>query len=311
MSTTFVAYGLTIEASFPVPGSVPTDGLAGGQPLALELASPKALEASWGGPAASRPWRGRLGDGEILEIARGRAGDVLFRYGKHADFHLDRARSRLRCAPTDRAAPAWQRVLLTRVLPNVAIAAGYEALHGSAVATNRGVVAIVAGSGAGKSTLTIELVRRGHPLFADDTIVLGTGWGGVEAHPAGPFMNVPIEAKPPPGEDLGVMAGERWFAAAGAARLPSRVAAIVMLDRGPGKVLGAWPLSGTPLTLASFALGLPDDVGRDGSRFELYSDLLEEAKLLRLTADLGHRPTDLAEVLERALRLAPLVGEAV
>jgi pimeloyl-ACP methyl ester carboxylesterase len=146
-------------------------------------------------------------------------------------------------------------------------------------------------------------------LFADDTVVLGPGWDGVQAHPAGPFMNLPAESEPPAGEDLGLLAGERWIAVAGAARYPARVAAIVVLERGPGKLLGAWPLSGTPLTLAPFALGLPDDTGRDASRFELYADLIEEAKLLRLTADLGHSPADLAEILEGTLGLAPLVGE--
>ncbi|MGH2940405.1 MAG: hypothetical protein ACRDPE_20045 [Solirubrobacterales bacterium] len=309
MTSTFVAYGLAIEAGFPLPGPVWSEGFAGAQPLALELTSPAALEAGWSGLAGPRPWRGRLGDGEELEIARGRGDDLLFRYGKHADYHLDRDRSRLCCAPADPAAAAWQRVLLTRVLPNVAIASGYEALHAGAVATDRGVVAIVAAAGAGKSTLALELVRRGHPLFADDTVVLGPGWGGVEAHPAGPFMNLPAQSEPPPGEDLGLLAGERWVAVAGAARRPSRVAAIVLLERGAGKLLGAWPLSGTPLTLAPFALGLPDDSGRDASRFELYADLLEQAKLMRLTAGLGHRPADLAEILERALGLAPLVGE--
>jgi hypothetical protein len=187
----------------------------------------------------------------------------------------------------------------------VAIAAGYEALHASAVATERGVVAIVAVSGAGKSTLALELVRRGRALFADDTVVLGRGSGGIEAHPAGPFMNLPAGSEPPPGEDLGLLAGERWVAVADAARLPAPVAAIVVLERGPGQLLGVRPLRGTPLTLAPFALGLPDDRGRDASRFELYSDLLEETQMLRLTADLHHRPADLAETLERALCLAP------
>jgi hypothetical protein len=308
MSTAFVAYGLAIETSFPLPGTVPSDGFAEGLPLGIELCSPSALEADWRDPAGPRPWRGRLGDGEVLEVARGRGGEVLFRYGMHAAFHLDRAGSRLRCAPADPAAAAWQRVLLSRVLPNAAIAAGYEALHASAVATDRGVVAIVAAGGGGKSTLALEMVRRGHPLFADDTVVLGAGRGGVEAYPAGPFMNLPATSEPPPGEDLGLLGGERWVAVAGAARLPSRVAAIVMLEREPGNPLGAWPLSGTPLTLAPFALGLPDDAGRDASRFELYSDLLEETRLLRLTADLGHRPAELAEILEQTLDLAPLVG---
>jgi hypothetical protein len=309
VNAAFPAYGLAIEAGFPLPGPQPAEGPVDGQPVSLELASEARLEGEWSGPAAPGSWRGRLGDGEELEIVRGLGGDLLFRYGALARFHLDPAGSRLRCAPVDPDAAAWRRVLLTRVLPNVAIAAGYEALHASAVATDRGAIAIVAPSGAGKSTLALELVRRGHPLFADDTVVLGPGWDGIEAHPGAPFMNLEPGSEPPAGETVAVLAGERWVAVAGAARVPSRVAAIAVLERGPGKLLGAWPLDGTPLTLAPFALGLPDDLGRDASRFELYADLLAETRLLRLTADLGHRPSDLAEVLERALDISPLVKE--
>jgi hypothetical protein len=197
------------------------------------------------------------------------------------------------------------------VLPNVAIAAGYEALHASAVATEHGVVANVAASGGGKSTLALELVRRGWPLFADDTVVLGRGRAGIEAHPSGPFMNLPAASPAPRGEALGLLAGERWVAIADAAREPDRVAAIVVLERQPGRPLGVRSLPGSMLTLAPFALGLPDDVGRDGQRFGLYADLVGEVRLLRLTADLHHRPADLADTLERELDLMPraLAGE--
>lgn len=305
MGASFAAFGIAIEAGFPLPAVGAEAESASGRPLALELRPAAGLESAWSGSVSPRPWRGRLGDGEELTIEWGREGDLLFRYGRSASFRLDRSQALLECAAADPDAAAWRRVLLTRVLPNVALAAGCEALHASAVATDRGVVVIAAAAGGGKSTLALELVRRGWPLFADDTVVVGRGKGGIEAHPAGPFMNLPISAEPPPGQQLGTLAGERWVAVAGAATRPGRIAAIVVLERGPGMLLGVWPLRLTPLALAPFALGLPDDSGRDESRFGLYSDLVEQARLLQLTADLGNRPADLAETLERTLGLVP------
>jgi hypothetical protein len=279
--------------------------------VALEIVSPERLEDEFSGAVVSRPWQGRLGDGEEFTVVWGRKGDLLFCYGERASFLLSPGGDRLDCAPVNPGSIAWLRVLLTRVLPNVSIANGYEALHASAVATDRGTVAIVAASGSGKSTLALELIKRGRPLFADDTLVLGRGAGAVQAYPSTPFVNLPTSAGDPPaaGTDLGTLGGERWLAVAGAAVDASPVAAVVLLERGPGKPLGAWPLRESPLLLAPFMLGLPDHRGREVARFTLYSDLVRDARLLRLSADPGHLPEDLAETLERAiLRGSPVAA---
>jgi hypothetical protein len=304
-SATISVFGLSVSADFPLPAGIPACEAASLPAVALEIASPERLEAEWSGAVAPEPWRGKLGDGLELAIEWGRGGDLLFRYGDRASFLLGAAHDRLRCAPMDPASSAWLRVLLTRVLPNVAIANGYEALHASAVATEHGTVAVAAASGSGKSTLALELVKRGRPLFADDTVVLGRRAGEVEAHPSGPFANLPPSAEKPTelGTDLGLVDGERWVAIADTASEPAPVAAIVLLERRPGELLGASSVSASPLALAPFMLGLPDHEGRDATRFSLYSDLVQSTRLLRLTADVGHSPADLAEVLERALEL--------
>jgi len=299
------AFGLSLGAGFPLPG-----GMDGGEPglprLALELESAADLEARWSGSATPGGWRGRLGDGEEFAVERGPAGDLVFRYGELATFHSDAGVGRLGCAPTGAAPLAWQRVLLTRVLPNVAIARGYEALHAAAVLTGRGAVAIAAASGGGKSTLACELVRRGWPLFADDTVVLGRGEAGVEAHPSVPFVNLPVAAAATElGTELGRLGEERWVAVDRHASARAPLAALVLLEREPGLGLELQPLAATPLTLAPFMLGLPDDEGRDADRFSLYSDLVEGAPLLRLTADPERSPAALARTLEEALDLAP------
>jgi hypothetical protein len=305
----FSAFGLSCRAGFPLPPA------AAAEPdlpqLTLELESAAGLKQRWSGAAGPGAWHGRLGDGEELEIVRGRAGDYLFRYSGGADFHLDADAGRLGCAPAGAAPLAWRRVLLTRVLPNAAIAAGYEALHAAAVETAAGVVAIAAASGGGKSTLACELVRRGAPLFADDTVALGRGEVGVEVHPSLPFVNLPlVAAEAPAGTELGQLGEERWLAVDDAAGGRGRVAAIVLLDRRPGAPLAVEQLPATPLDLAPFMLGLPDDEGRDAARFSLYADLVEAATLLRLTADPGRPAAELAAALEEALELVPAGGRA-
>lgn len=65
---------------------------------------------------------------------------------------------------------------------------GWEALHASAIVTNRGVVAFCAVSETGKSTVAFALRRRGFPQWSDDGLVFRTE-GGVTAVP------LPFEAR--------------------------------------------------------------------------------------------------------------------
>jgi hypothetical protein len=307
MATALSAFGLRLSAGFPLPGDQPP-GEPGLPVLELELETAAELALRWSGPAMPAAWRGRLGDGEEFAIERGRAGDLLFRYGGGASFLLDTGAARLGCAPTGAGELAWLRVLLTRVLPNVSLARGYEALHAAAAATDRGVIALAAASGAGKSTLAVELVRRGWPLFADDTIVLGRDETGVLAHPAAPYANLPVaDDGADLGPELGRLGDERWVSIEGAPVAAAPLAAVVLLEREPGRGLDVERLAANPLQLAPFMLGLPDDEGRDADRFSLYADLVESVPLLRLAADPERTPAELAGALEAALELE-LVG---
>ena len=308
-----VAYGLSLRSSFPLPGMTPAE-LGGPPTLSLTLEVPGDLEAAWSGPVGLSPWRGQLGDGQVLTIERGVDGDLRFAYGDRACFRLSPAGDRLGCAPRDADQLDWQRVLLNRILPNVSIAHGNEALHACAVETGRGVVAVAAPSGTGKSTLARELMLKGWPLFADDTLILSRGDGAVEAQAAPPHMN--IAAGDGDSDKLGTtiaeLAGESWLAVHRASSGGREVAAVVVLERGPRLALEAKPLSGTPLALAPYMLGLPDDEGRDASRFALYSDLAESARLVQLSGGPADRPAALADALERVLGLgSPLAAGGV
>jgi hypothetical protein len=300
-----------LRSRFSLPSALPA---AADRPLprcALELESERDLLAAWSGPASGEAWRGSLKDGAELTIQWGADRDLLFRYGSRALFHLDPAGTRLVCAPVDPAAISWRRVLCSRVLPLVALVRGREALHAGAVETPGGVVAIAGPSGAGKSTLTAALVGRGHRLFTDDVLVLSAEHGEVLAYPGGPFLSLADGAvPPPPGDTLDSVGDKRWIALGDAAVEPRRVAAIVLLERGGDGPPEASEIPASPLPLAPFMLGLPDDPSRDGTRFSTYSDLVEGAALLRLRAAAAASAADLASELERALSLGTAVRGA-
>jgi hypothetical protein len=106
------------------------------------------------------------------------------------------------------------------------------------------------------------------------------------------------------GETLAEIAGESWLTAHAASSGGRELAAVAILERGPGLALEARPLRRTPLALAPYMLGLPDEKGRDASRFALYADLAESAHLIGLTGGPEDRPAALADALEAALGLS-------
>jgi hypothetical protein len=304
MHARHVAYGLDLHASFPLIG-MRTESGDGLPPLALELLSHAALESAWSGSAGPPDWTGRLGDGCTLTIERGVGDDILFTYGDRARFRLDSSQERLDCAPLH-SGLHWQQALLGRVLPNVAIMRGYEALHASAVDSPEGVVAVAGPSGMGKTTLALELQARGWPLVADDVLILGDGSQGVRAHTGSPHMNVaeglPGAVEPELiGATLGILAGERWIAVHKTADGPRPVRLVCLFERGADLPLEGRIIPSNPLPLAPYMLGLPGDSEREGRRFARFADLMSAASLMRLTCGSADRPADLANLIEQAL----------
>ena len=299
MATHQTAFGLNLRGPLSLPGL--PEATTELPELQLRVVDAAELDAAWSGAATPGSWRGTLRDGAELTIRWGRDGDLLFGYGTDAGYLFDPAAASLLCAPAEPSSLAWQRVLLSRVLPVVAIACGYEALHAAAVQTPAGVVAVAGASGAGKSTLAAELVRRGHRLVGDDVLVVGRGSGEVVAFPGGAHLSLePGEESALGAEVLGELGGKLWTVVADAAREPAPVTAIVLLERGDGPV-AAEELPASPLPLAPFMLGLPDDEGRDGERFALYADLVEGGRLLRLSGAAEAPAGEFAAALEEAL----------
>ena len=80
-------------------------------------------------------------------------------------------------------------------------------------------------------------------------------------------------------------------------------------ERGGGERPIIRELPASPLALAPYMLGLPDQDGREQARFELYSDLIAATPLLELSASLADPPDVLAAELEASLPSpAPLIG---
>lgn len=307
----YVAYGLRLSCSFPLPGMESVGRACGeGLPmLTIAEEQPSDLQSAWSGTDAPPEWCGRLGDGRDLTIERGRAGDLLFTYGELAYFRLHEDMRHLDCAPRGQSLD-WQRALIGKVLSSISVMLGYEALHAAVVDTPRGIVAIMAPSGTGKSTLAIELLRRGLPLFADDVLMLDQTNNAVRAHPGTPHMNlaentlIGVQAEAL-GTTLGSLEGERWLSVRATSQQPRPVRMLCLLARGPGLALAAETLPGNPLLLAPYMLGLSTDVERQRRRFDLYANLIESATLVRLTGGLEHPPEQLADLIEQALLRQP------
>jgi hypothetical protein len=310
MEMLYVAYGLQLAASFPLPGMRAGERQSAALPrLTLALQSPEELDGSWSGTSGPAEWSGRQGDGRDLVIERGSAEDLLFTYGELARFRLSPDMSQLECAPQDSGLD-WQRTLISKVIPSISVMLGYEALHAASVDSPQGVVALMAPSGAGKSTLALELLSRGWPLFADDELTLAEGDGAPQAYPGTPHMNV-AETLPGGldadalGTTLAVLAGERWLAVRSVSQLPRPVRMLCVLERAPDLALEAHTLPANPLLLAPYMLGLSVEPERQRKRFGLYADLMESATLVRLTAGMEHRPAQLGDLIEQALASQP------
>jgi hypothetical protein len=301
MCTQYVAYGLSLRSAFRLPGMIGAHQ-AGLPSLRLDLVTPGELEGAWSGCEGEPTWTGLLGDGRGLTIEHGVSGEVRFTYGGADRFLLDPPRRALLCAPRS-TGRGWQRALLTKVLANVSLICGYEALHASAVESPHGTVVVLARSGAGKTTLAIELMRRGWPLVADDVLALRSRGGAVLAFPATPHINLPDEQPETSaaelGETLGVLSDGRWLAVEAVARQPQRVCMICLLERSPAVDLEAEVLAPSPLALAPYMLGLPADDERARGRFDLYANLMDSAALLRIEYGTAARPSQVAELIEK------------
>lgn len=298
----YVAFGLQVNSPFALPGMIErTDATL--PSLDLDIHTRESLLAAWGAGDAKRVWEGRLGDGRPLLVEASSNGEYLFAYESKALFRLHSGGEQLACAPCEDGI-AWQRVLLTKVLANVSLLRGYEALHASAVESPGGAVVVLAPSGTGKTALALALALRGWPLMSDDIVTLGGGPDGVLAQPGTPHLNADLStvqgrSTRKLAQVLGVLGEELWLAARAPTLRPRPVRALCLLERGRDLPLKVDPMPASPVWLMPYALGLLD--GGERERFELYAELAAGASVLRVSAGDGHSPAAIAELLQRQL----------
>jgi len=115
----------------------------------------------------------RLEDGSRWLSCGQRDDSYVLRFHTLADFWVSGTGDRIRCCNPART--PWRTIrhlLVDQVIPLVLNLRGQEALHASAVETDRGACAFIGASGAGKSTLAASLAEEGCPLVSDDCLAL-------------------------------------------------------------------------------------------------------------------------------------------
>lgn len=99
--------------------------------------------------------------------------DLLLRFDGLADFYVIPECKEIRCYPcSDTLLKIVSHLLLDHVLPYLLFGRDQAALHSSAVVIDGMAVAFLGASGRGKSTLCASLVKRGHQLLADDSVLI-------------------------------------------------------------------------------------------------------------------------------------------
>lgn len=301
----FSAYGLNVNATFPLP--VESRRSVGQPDVVLHLASDDELRARWHRSTHGPVWQTVFPNGSHVRCERGTSGDHLILFGPHASFYLCPDSKTLLCAPERFGARDWQRFLLDTVLHCVSIFRGFEALHASAVTSSQGPIAFVSVTGGGKSLLAAEMMHRGHRLFCDDVLVLSrVGNSPVLAHPGPPLMNAPIDASPSL-ESLGEVIepfpdeGVAWMQVPEAAREPAAPAAVFLLERRDGASPQIVRKGVGPVRLVTHALALGVDPARALARFGLLRDLASHVPLYRLQADVAADADEVADLVTTTL----------
>jgi hypothetical protein len=116
-----------------------------------------------------------VNDGERspwLSLGQATSGYVL-RFRDIGDFRISQDCRGIHCS-VQRNLPAetLRHVLLDQVIPLALAARGRTVLHAGAVLAPGGVIAFMGDSGAGKSTLVASFAMTGHPIFADDCLLV-------------------------------------------------------------------------------------------------------------------------------------------
>lgn len=294
MAFRYRAFGLVVDSEIPWPGCPPAER-AGGPDLVLRrsrIAAPRGEEI----------WSATI-DGRPVTLTRREDGRHVLTHGDRARFEISAGAASLTVDAPGEQESLWQRFMLDTALFSASHLAGHELLHGTGLAHEGGVLAILAGSGAGKTSLALALLARGAALVADDVLAIDRAGGAMVVHPGPPVMNVPRSAAAGlEGERLADVGDEVWMSVRRFAREPLPMRALVLLRRDGDGPARAEPLALTPLDLLPHGVGFVATRERERERFELLADVAATVPAMTLTAAPSVPAAELADELLRAVR---------
>ena len=238
MTIRATAFGLDVECETPILLLAGSTAAATGRTLELSLTGSGEARQGWP-DSASLICDERAPDGaSIFQVELDADAGYLISGPEYGTHLLSARATQLRCDPEGVAAAAWQRLLISQVLPLATLVRGQEVFHASAVVCGAEAVAFLGNSGAGKTSLALELCDRGASFLADDVLTLELHEQRLLAHPGTPVAGVAHAqggdtrgaSDPVASETLAVNARERLVQVAGA-REPAELAALFFLER--------------------------------------------------------------------------------
>jgi hypothetical protein len=187
-------YGLTIESDTRLPELSklirPDDAMA--TEVRVRLQVPDAPP-----PPFSEIMKTTMRPDGTPWLMSARVGDgYLLRFSGIADFIIDGAGSDLTCWRVEPAiSPETVRhLVLDQVLPMLLNLRGREALHATAIVTEKGACAFSGPAGSGKSTLAASFFLAGFGALGDDCLPLVEQNGSIRVLPGYPGMRLGRDA---------------------------------------------------------------------------------------------------------------------
>lgn len=170
-------YGRALHSELALPELSPAaTGRSRFPPLRFEHRLPRRPAADWF-TIWDRP------DGLPWVRAAPTTVGYYVEYCNCAEFSLDLGRGAIAGAAIDCADEMFRHFLVDQVVP-LMLSVDYVVLHASGVSVDGRLVAFVGPGGAGKSTTALALSQIGHPIAADDGLMLLQGDAEVMAVPA-------------------------------------------------------------------------------------------------------------------------------
>lgn len=305
------AFGVDLEASFPVPGLPPRVGPADQRRSARLALAPRAAIIDSLPDDAECLWEQRFPNGRVaIRFTAHPEAGYLLRAATYGVFHIDALAAHVRCAPARGSRDHWQRYLIGQVLPFLAVLHELEVFHASVVQLGDRAVVLTGASRAGKSSIAAALLLDGAGFVADDVLAIDGGAGATDdralAEPGFGLASIRHEVVELVGAEAIASLGQRTGGDDEAIRVavdvvaaPLPIAAVYFLGRArdPAPLLSAVEPVDPRLLLASsynFVIRTPDRMIR---HLDVCARLARTASLQRVTITPGVTPGAVAAAI--------------